>query len=59
MNLHEIVSSNFILGDPFAVHGLGVIPLIGDDTPDLPPIDLLEQALNDGTLKVTEVERRR
>jgi hypothetical protein len=55
MHLHEVISKNLILGDPFTVHGLGIIPLLGDTALDLPPIDLLERALDGGTLKITEV----
>ena len=55
MKLHEVISKNLILGDPITVHGLGIIPLIGDSVLDLPPIDLLEHALDGGTLKITEV----
>lgn len=55
MHLHEIFSKNLILGDPFAVHGLGIIPLLGDTSLKLPALDLLEQALDGGSFKVTEV----
>jgi hypothetical protein len=34
------------LGDPFAVHGLGIVPLLGDDALHLPAMDLLEHALD-------------
>ena len=55
MHLHQVIPKNLILGDPMTVHGLGIIPLIGDTVLDLPPIDLLEHALDGGTLKITEV----
>jgi len=55
MHLHELFSRNLILGDPFAVHGLGVIPLLCDTPLNLPALDLLEQALGSGSFKVTEV----
>ena len=55
MHLHQVIPKNLILGDPITVHGLGIIPLIGDTVLDLPPIDLLEHALDGGTLKITEV----
>jgi len=53
--LAELFSKNSILGDPFGVHGLGIIPLLGDTPPNLPALDLLEQALESGWFKVTEV----
>jgi|WetSurMetagenome_2_1015567.scaffolds.fasta_scaffold09912_7 hypothetical protein len=46
MHLHEVISKNLILSDPFTVHGLGIIPLLGDTALDLPPIDLLERTLS-------------
>jgi hypothetical protein len=55
MQLHQVIPKNSILGDPITVHGLGIIPLIGEIAPDLPELDLLEQALDGGTFKVTEV----
>jgi len=55
MRLHELFPKNLILGDPFAVHGLGIIPLLGDTPLNLPALDLLEQALGGGSFKVTEV----
>ena len=55
MNLHEVIPKNSILGDPVTVHGLGIIPLLADTALDLPAIDLLEQALDDGTFRITEV----
>lgn len=55
MHLHQVIPKNSILADPFVVHGLGVIPLISDAAPDLPELDLLEHALDGGTLKITEV----
>jgi hypothetical protein len=55
MHLHEVILKNVNLGDPFAVHGLGVIPLLADTASDIPAIDLLEQAFDGGTLKITEV----
>ena len=54
MYLHQVIPKNSILGDPFAVHGLGVIPLVSETAMDLPELDLLEQALDRGTLKITE-----
>ena len=30
MQLHQVIPKNSILGDPVTVHGLGIIPLIGD-----------------------------
>jgi hypothetical protein len=55
MKLREIISKNSIFGDPIAVHGLGVIPFLGDTVPNLPALDLLEQALDGGTFRLTEV----
>jgi len=55
MHLAELFSRNLILGDPFAVHGLGIIPLLGDTSLNSPALDLLEQALDAGSFKVTEV----
>ena len=54
MHLHQVIPKNSILGDPVTVHGLGIIPIIGDTAVDLPAIDLLEQAFDGGTFKVTE-----
>jgi hypothetical protein len=55
MTLHQVIPKNSILGDPFAVYGLGIIRLISETALDLPELDLLEQALDGGTLKITEV----
>ncbi len=55
MHLDEVLSKDLILGDPFAVHGLGIIPLLGDASLNLPALDLLEQALEGVSFKVTEV----
>jgi hypothetical protein len=55
MKLHEVIPKNSILGDPLAVHGLGIIPLLADAKPDIPAIDLLEQAFDAGTFRITEV----
>ena len=55
MHLAERFSTNLILSDPFAVHGLAIIPLLCDTPLDLPALDLMEQALEGGSFKVTEV----
>lgn len=55
MRLNELISNNLLMGNPMTVHGLGIIPLIGDTVPALPELDLLEHALAGGTLKITEV----
>lgn len=55
MRLHELFSKNLILGDPLPVHGLGIIPLLCDTPLNPPALDLLEQALEGGSFKVTEV----
>jgi len=55
MQLQQIVPKDLLRGDPFAVHGLGIIPLKSESAADLPELDLLEQALVHGTLQITEV----
>jgi hypothetical protein len=54
MHLNELFPNILFLGDPITAHGLGIIPIIGDTALDLPVIDLLEQAFDGGTFKVTE-----
>jgi hypothetical protein len=58
MKLHEVIPKNLILGDPMTAHGLGIIPLLTDIAPDIPAIDLLEEAFDGETFKVTEVSER-
>jgi hypothetical protein len=55
MHLHQVIPENLIPGDPVTVHGLGIIPIIGDTAVDLPTMDLLEQAFDGGTFKVAEM----
>lgn len=55
MYLHQAISKNLTLGDPFAVRGLGIIPILTDIAPEIPEIDLLEEALDANTFKITEV----
>jgi hypothetical protein len=55
MKLNQIISKDALLGDPFAVHGLGIVPVFGETVSNIPAMDLLEHALNAGTFKVTEV----
>lgn len=55
MKLREVMLKDAILGDPMTVQGLGIIPILADAAPDIPAIDLLEQALDGGPFKITEV----
>lgn len=41
-------------GNPICIHGLGIVPLLWNGAPELPPIDLLDEALGKGTVRVTE-----
>lgn len=55
MKILDILNKTVRLSDPICVHGLGTIPLLGDEPLTLPAIDLLEYALDSGTFRVTEV----
>lgn len=54
MKVNEILNDTLGLASPITVHGLGIIPLIGDESPTMPRLDLLEEALLKGTVKITE-----
>jgi hypothetical protein len=44
-----------VFGDHFHVHGLGILPILVDgDIPVIPKLDTLDEALEKGTLTITE-----
>jgi hypothetical protein len=55
MHMLEVIPKNLTLGDPVAVHGLGIIPIISENTSEIPKLDLLEPALKGSRLKITEI----
>ena len=53
--LIEVFPKGLAFGDCFHLHGLGVIPLIIDgDIPGTPRLDTLDEALEKGTLTISE-----
>jgi hypothetical protein len=52
MQLREMLPGPLTFGNPICIHGLGVVPLLWDRAPELPPMDLLDEALGKGTLRV-------
>lgn len=55
MQLQEVLHGSLELGTLTCIHGLGVVPLLlSDEVTELPTIDLLDQALGKGNVKITE-----
>lgn len=55
MQLNEMLPKTLTLGDPVTLHGLGMIPVLNGSPTEFPELDLLDQALDRGTLKISEV----
>ena len=55
MKIKEIIGSGFSLGQPYHFSALGVAPVISDGIIAIPPLDLLDEALEKKTLTITEV----
>lgn len=54
MKISDILKNRLRLNDPICVHSLGIIPLVADEEVTVPKLDLLEEALLKGTVKITE-----
>ena len=54
MKIHDILNKPMRLTDPICVHGLGIIPMVADDEVNIADLDLLEEALLKGTVRITE-----
>ncbi|HOI94556.1 MAG TPA: hypothetical protein PK250_07605 [Syntrophobacter fumaroxidans] len=52
--LENILPKNLSLGQFTNVHGLGIVPIIASEIPDLFLIEPLEKALAQGTVRITE-----
>lgn len=55
MTIQEIVQEGLVFGEVAKFGGLGVIPLCVDRCPDLPSLDTLEQALEKGAVRISEI----
>jgi hypothetical protein len=55
MQLSDILSPKLTLRDPIRIHGLGAVPIVDDNLYDLTRVELLEEALDKGLVKVSEV----
>ena len=54
MQLRDVLNDRLIIGDLISVHGLGILPLQTTKDIDCPPLRMLDEALQEGTLKITE-----
>ena len=52
--LQDILKTSTSLGDLQHVHGLGVIPILTEDAPELQVLEPLEKALASGSVRITE-----
>jgi len=52
--LQDIMKASTSLGDLQRVHGLGVIPILAEEIPELPVLEPLERALERGSARITE-----
>ncbi len=53
-NLEDIIKTSTSLGDLQHVHGLGVIPILTEEVPELQVLETLESALRIGVARITE-----
>lgn len=51
----DFMGDGFTLGQPHHFSALGVAPIISDSMVEIPPIDLLQEALDKKTILITEV----
>jgi hypothetical protein len=54
MKVNNFLDGRIHLSDPLCIHGLGIIPMVAEKESLLPPMDLLEDALLNGTVRITE-----
>lgn len=54
MKIREILNDTLRLASPITIHSLGIIPLVAEEKVTIPKLDLLEDALLKGTVKITE-----
>ena len=52
--LREVIPASISLGDLQCVRGLGVIPILAEEVPELPVLEPLELALGGGSARITE-----
>ena len=53
-NLQDIIKTSTSLGNLQRVHGLGVIPILAIEVPEIPVLEPLELALERGSARITE-----
>lgn len=54
MNIGDILKDRLRLNEPVCIQGLGIIPLVANEEITVPKMDLLEEALRQGTVRITE-----
>ncbi len=54
MKVSEMLQTRVSLGGAVMLHGLGVLPILGDGTVKLPAVDLLEEAIAKRSVRITE-----
>ncbi len=55
MKIRDLLPEAMTIGDPATVHGLGIVPLLSQDLMELPPMSMLDEAIDKGDVRVGEV----
>lgn len=53
--LQDLAPMNFEFGDLYKIHGLGVVPLLTDQIPTVPTIQMLDEVIEIGAVTIQEV----
>lgn len=54
MQVSELLGRDLLVGDGLSLHGLGVIPILVENPVHLPNMDLLDEAILKGSVRITE-----
>ncbi|NLI80384.1 MAG: hypothetical protein GX443_01690 [Deltaproteobacteria bacterium] len=54
MKVSDVVQRDMVLAEAVLLHGLGVVPISAGGAVDLPVIDLLDEAMGRGSVRITE-----
>ena len=53
--MQDLLPVNLTFGNPFQIHGLGLIPLLSDHIPSIPQLEILDNAIENGAVTIQEV----